>query len=203
MEPVSERAIVLGWDAGLITSVSDPEGNGYLLSYTDDLLTELEMPDGCRIQLAYNGDQQVESRTDRVGFSTVYTYTDDRLTRVEGVFETEVLSEASWEYPEVEVVLPDFSRQNLTPQLQMAYDVWHRLVAVTSPNGNLEEVDNINLVGALNLLRNGSAELDIGGEQGEVVCGSSRNGENSAKDFRLGTGHPPQSSVKAARIGSM
>ena len=65
-------------------------------------------------------------------------------------------------YPESEVVLPDFSRANLTPQLRMAYDVWERLVAVTSANGNLDDTSNINLIGALNLLRNGGAEIESG-----------------------------------------
>jgi YD repeat-containing protein len=100
LEPVSERAITLGWDSGFIASATDPEGNTYLLSYQDDLLIALEMPDGCMIQHTYNANNQVESRTDRAGYSTVYTYdANDRLVLVEGVLEAEVLSSAGWTYP--------------------------------------------------------------------------------------------------------
>jgi RHS repeat-associated protein len=100
-------------------------------------------------EFSYFADGLLKSIKDAAGNEVFYEYDDaDRLIQVV--------------YPETDLVLPDFSRQNLSPQLRMAYDVWERLVALTSPNGNLEDTDNINLIGALNLLRNGGAELENG-----------------------------------------
>ena len=117
VEPVSERAITLGWTDGYLSSVTDPGSFSFTLSYTDDLLTTVEMPDGCLLEHTYDGNNRVASRSDRLGASTLYGYDGEgRLIEVQGPEEDEVRPTVSWEYsedPVEEVLNHDFQTETL------------------------------------------------------------------------------------------
>ena len=138
------------------------DGRGLLVSSLDANLNETVF--------TYTPGRRLQTITNALGEVTTYTYWPDGLlktiTDADGQTVSFEYSDVGQlllvSYPEVEVVLPTLQRALLTPRLRMAYDVWDRLVAVTSPNGNQDNVDHINVVGALNLVHNGGAEVESG-----------------------------------------
>lgn len=104
-------------------------------------------------------------------------------------------------YPECEVVHTDFSRDDLEPGLRFAYDAWSRMVATTPANGNQSDLDRINLLGAVNILRNPGAEepgprdkhlpaawnSGGGGAGGNTYAGSRSSSESFSGDHSFET----------------
>ena len=167
-DALSNLASEMEYDAnGNVLSVTDAKLRQTLFSYDElNRLIEVVNPAGDTMRMAYDSRGRLASQVDARGLETRYSYTPEGLL--------------------AKVTTPDGQRST------MSYDAVNQLVALTSPNGNQEALDLINLVSARNLLKNpGFENVD----PNRADSPDHWNQSNGVDDIETGEVHSGQASL--------